>query len=482
MDDEHVFTRQELIEIFEPLLGKTLGEADSKDIFFSVTTHRLQKGIAGKVIECSVLGYPANSSRKADLVVDGVDTEAKTTGLRVRNGRYYAKEPISVTGVSPETIWKEEFYSSHFWKKLEHLFLVYYRYLSDNPVSASEYADFPIVGYQFHEFDDDEVEMLRHDWETVKHFFVKLNDDGLDRAAREEQYPKLGSTVRRDLMLIDTSPRWPNPPRFRLKPKTVTAIVNKHFGDSLEQLPGKYSSYDDIDAVLHGVTQKYRGRTIGEIADSIGVSRGAKNLVEQIFVKLFGAKSKKMSGIELFSKIGVKFKSVPLRPSGIKKEDTKMFQIDFDWFNDPVEFEDSFFYDYFAESPFIFVVSQLKDNKDAKLADQVFLGFKRLAFSDEFIETEVRRTYDEISTLVVEDRLELVPELDKDGNVKITKSGVVSDAPNFPKSETNLVFVRGSGKDATVKPEIVNGLRMYRQWIWVHGKYIVDLLDHAQWV
>ena len=68
-------------------------------------------GIAGDVIEQSVFGYDANSDSSPDLNIDGILTELKTTGIRIskKNPKEYeAKEPMSITGVSPNVIIDEE--------------------------------------------------------------------------------------------------------------------------------------------------------------------------------------------------------------------------------------------------------------------------------------------------------------------------------------------------------------------------------------
>ena len=84
MDSEYtVYTRQEIITLLESILGKTLGEIDSAHIFDKRTQDAPKiTGIAGAVIETSVFGYPPNSSREADLLIDGIPVELKTIGDR----------------------------------------------------------------------------------------------------------------------------------------------------------------------------------------------------------------------------------------------------------------------------------------------------------------------------------------------------------------------------------------------------------------
>ena len=150
MTEKHFFHKEDLIRILDACLNKTLGEVDINNVFDKTIDKPKITGIEGDVIEQSVLGYPADIRQEPDLDIDGVKTELKTTGLRKKGNKLDAKEPMSITAVSPDTIITEEFQDSNFWHKLEYLLFVYYLYDSPTPVNAAQYADFPIKGYQFY--------------------------------------------------------------------------------------------------------------------------------------------------------------------------------------------------------------------------------------------------------------------------------------------------------------------------------------------
>lgn len=459
--------------------GKTLGEVDAAHVFDLTRTNPKVTGIAGDVVEQSVIGYPANSDQEPDLVIDGVETELKTTGLRrSKKGKgFEAKEPMSITAVSLDAIAGEDFYSSNFWHKLEHMLIVYYLYDSETTVPAAEYANFPIEGYQLHEFDDEERETLRNDWTLVRDFVKRVQDEHESEEERRALYPKLSSALRRDLLLIDTAPKYPHPPRFRLKRSTVTAIARKNFGDGYEQLPKSYTSYESIDFELDTIAGRFLGRTLGEMAEELGVpfdpAKGNKNLAEMCLTRAFGV-SGKMSGIELFAKIGLTPKSVVLTRRGARTEDMKLFTIDFEEFTPGADFEDSTFREYFANTQLLCMVFE-EPSKDAPLTENKLLGYRRLAFDDGFIDSEVRRVWERIEHLIVDGELVDVVAYDrKTGKPKVNKTGVVSSAPNFPKSSEGDVFVRGTSSDSTRKPLCINGVRMYQQQVWVKGKYVAE--------
>lgn len=467
----HKYTRSEVEFWLDCCLGRTLGEIDRKHVFNRTTNNPKITGIAGDVIEQSVFGYDANSDAEPDLNIDGVPTELKTTGIRFskkQTGKYEAKEPMSITAVSPNTIVNEEFPVSRFWHKLEHLLFVYYLYDSNKRVLAAEYANFFIKGYQFFEFSEEDKDVLKKDWLIVRDFIRSLNRN-------ESLYPEI-SHLRNQLLFIDTAPKWPNPPRFRLKRSLVTNIVQNHFKNSLEQLPKHYDSYREIDQKCHDITKSYKGQTVSALMKTFKIEgKIDKGIGERLVVRMFGGFSKKMKNIELFSKIGLLGKTVVLTEDGKRTEDMKLFRIDFDELVSNDEFVNSEMYDEFSGKQLLCIIFEEHDKSD--FGKNTFVGFKRISYTDDFIETNVQKIWTQIRSLVLNRELKDVPVLDKKGNVIVNKNGVFRSAPNFPKSSENDVFVRGGSADSSVKTECVNGIKMYCQYVWVKGSYISELLN-----
>lgn len=469
---EHIYTKQDVENLLEACLNKTLGEIDKKHVFDRTKKNPKITGIAGDVIEQSVFGYDANSNSAPDLNIDGILTELKTTGIRLskkNKKEYEAKEPMSITGVSPNIIINEEFNDSRFWHKLAHLLLVYYLYASDKTVPASEYANFFVKGYQFLEFSEDDKKILEQDWLIVRNFIRSLNKN-------EALYPEI-SHLRDKLLFIDTAPKWPNPPRFRLKRTVVSNIVQKHFKGSLEQLPKIYDTYSEIDKACHDITVRFRNKTVEELMSVFEIKgKIDKSIGEKLVVRMFGGKSKKMQKIDLFSKIGLQGKTIVLTEEGKRTEDMKLFRINFDEIENLHEqFSDSIFYNYFNENQLLCILFEEHDSED--FGKNTFLGFKRLSFSDDFIDLNVKPIWGRIRELVINNELKDIPVLDVSGNQRINKTGIPMSAPNFPKSAEGIIFVRGDSSDSTKKPEIVNGIRMYRQYIWIKGSYLSAKLD-----
>lgn len=510
---EHIYTKVDLIDRFDGILDKKLGEIDNKGIFDHVKQFGSQKGIAGTIIEQCVLGYDPDPKQEPDLVViDGPQkdkTELKTTGMLLSDDDHYvAKEPMSITAVGIYDIAEQTFATSHFWSKLEHMLLVYYHYAADHAVPPYEYRHFPVKGYEFHEFSDDEIDTLHQDWEHVRTLaeeVVAKHPGPRDKEWKEavkQEYIDLHSKLRRVLSYIDLAPKFP--PRFRLKKPVVSSIISKHFGSNLEQLPGRYTAISDIDIKCRELTGQYAGKTVGELAKLFGITiatdKGVdrKAVAEQIVVNMFGGTSKKLNQIDIFSRFGLIAKTIVTTAKGGRTEDMKLFHVDLDEVTRqevvdedgsirPIQFEDSELYEYFADHAFLCImfeepVPALTRTGDAipndPLSANRFVGFKRLVFSDEFIDGPVRSLWEDTRDKVLNGKLVDVIQKTAAGEIMTIGTGEVSSAPNFMKSSQNPVFMRGSGTNSSMryKTECVNGIHMLPQYVWLKGLSVIEEL------
>lgn len=472
------FSREKIDALLNAVREKTLGEVDVKGVIKNAVETRpdkVQRGIAGDVIEVSVLGCERDSRPEPDIMVDGVLTELKTTGVHKSKGRskqeYEAKEPLTITGISPDNLAKETFENSRFYHKLEHLLFVFYHYtLGETAKSSADYISFPILGHLFWQVPAQELEMLKNDWSLVQEF--ARNHSFMD----EEERHRLKS----NLLLIDYSS--PMQPRFRLKRTYVSTIVGAFLQQKpLETLSQSITKYSDIDEKCHQFTRLYRGKTVSELCAIFGLSLSAvnhsKDAIQQMVISMFGGKAKSLNDIKDFKEIGLVAKTIVLTSDGRKTEDMKMFRVDFnEWCGPDTSFdynEDngtcSFAFSYFSEHSFLFIIFEEPYKGDKIPLEQCrFKGFKRYSFTDSFINNNVRSTWEEVRSLVLNKTL-----------VEITTRR--GNAPNFPKSTDHLFFLRGSGQTAekSRKKRLLDfgiDISMLSQYTWIRGEYVVDEL------
>lgn len=497
LDDTHIMTKNELLKRLNDAVGHTLGELDTHGEFASLSKSSKKTGVAGNVIENSVLDYGSNSEQEPDIIVDGTPTEVKTTGVRKSDNAsklipYEAKEPITITSVSLDEITNETYFDSHFWHKIAHLLFIYYLYDASGTVRAIEYANFPVLGYDFVKFTDSEKAILKNDWELVKSFIQEIKSTYQDPS---DGYPLISSSLNRNLMFIDTAPKFKEEPRtlprFRLRRDFVTSIVRRHFDPNIEALITDVRSYSDFDELLHAATQKYAGKTIQELIKLLHIDQapipkkdGAKNCAEQIVSAIFGSKAKKFRNAQLFNELGIESKTLTIKKSGSKTEDTKFTGLNvFNWGDEEDEFTDSQVYSYFANSQFLVSVFE-EPSEEAKLLDNKLVGFKRFTFNQAFIDKYVKKLWIETRNLFKSGNFKVSNVYTKTRELRITpKTGLPMTKTNLMKSKDNPVFFKGSGHNAEAKNFEFNGYKTYRlQDVWVRGDIMIELLESAPYL
>lgn len=509
VSEDRKFTKEQVYNLLEKVKGKSLGEVDSSRQFDRTIKSPKITGIAGDVIEQSVFGYERDSKQECDIEIDGVLTELKTTGVRVpkadlkavkgKKGDEYnaylgAKEGISITGVTFEPTIQLDFNTSHFWEKSQRLLIIFYEYKSYEVVPASGYANFPIVDYCYNSFSDEEKAKLQNDWEIVRNYLQKVYADFSDSDKKNEQLIGFTHVLRPNLLLIELVPGFKKKasgsyqkPRYRLKQTFVDYIVRGHFNKSRAKneivLKKSFSSFAQLDARCHELTVKYGGKTLSELRNLFGIDAKVKDISAKCVIRMFGTDCKRLNQISDFTKAGIVAKTITITPKGGRTEDMKLKHIDFEeWADRDADFEDSDVYNYFCEHSFLCPIFCEPDSTDSNKT--TFEGFKRFAFDEDFIENEVRRTWEDSRKLIHRNELEWEYVYDKQGHRRMNKSGSYMGAPNFPKSSDYKVFFRGGADISTdaTRTENVNGIRMLPQFFWLKGSFIANKLKEIPYI
>lgn len=510
VSDDRKYTKEFVVSLLESVKGKTLGEVDSSNQFARTIDNEKITGLAGDVIEQSVFRYKRDSKQECDINIDGLLTELKTTGVRVPigdlertkglTGAAYnvflgAKEGISITGVTFEPTFQSVFETSHFWEKAQRLLLVFYEYDSYSVVPASAYANFRIVDYCFNTFSDNDKSLLESDWNVVRDHLKSVYDAYPDAAERNAHLVGFTHLLRKDMLVMELVPSFKKratgsyqKPRYRLKQTFVDYIVRGHFKSRLEyevSLREGFNSFAQLDSRCHGFTQQYRGMTLLELKSALVIETDVrtKDFGAKCVLKMFDADCKRLNQIADFNKAGIICKTITVTPKGGRTEDMKLRSVNFDeWADRNSDFEDSDVFCYFFEHSFLCPIFCEHDNTDP--SKTTFEGFKRFVFDDDFIENEVRRTWDDSRALIHENKLEWEYLYDRDGNKRVNGHGAYMGAPNLPKSSDYQVFFRGGANisDEAARTECVNGIRMLPQFFWLKGSFIANKLQEIDYL
>ena len=527
VSDDRKYTKDFVYHLLEGVKGKTLGEVDKSHQFARTAKSEKITGIAGDVVEQSVFGYEKDSKQECDIEIDGVLTELKTTGVRVpkselkkaqgKSGVAYnvylsAKEGISITAVTFEPDIQKDFLTSHFWEKAEHLLIVFYEYKSYDVVPASAYANFPIVDYCYNTFTEEERLKLQNDWEIVRNYLQNIYDRFSSFDEKKEHLVGFTHKLRPNLLLIELVPGFKKrpsgtyqKPRYRLKQTFVDHLVRGHFNNSRSSseinLKEPFSSFKQLDEKCHMLTEKYKGKNIGELAALFGIDSDNKDVAARCVLKMFGTDATRLNQISDFNKTGIIAKTITTTPRGGRTEDMKLMHIDFgEWADRDVDFIESNVYNYFCEHSFLFPIFCERGDMSSRKANETefayekrikeanllttFEGFKRFAFDDNFIEENVKKTWEDSRNLIFRNELKWEYEYDKEGNIRVNDSGSCMGAPNFPKSSDYNVFFRGGANVSNDKTrtEVVNGIRMLPQFVWLKGTFIANKLKEISYI
>lgn len=519
ISDNRKYSLKWVCELLEDAKGRTLGEIDRNGANIFLTTKDKPKitGIAGSIVEQSLFGYKPDNNQECDIQIDGILTELKTTGIRIPkselkvaktkggteyNKHFKAKEGISITGVTFNPYPQTNFEKSHFWEKAENLLLVFYEYTAYKPVLAAEYERFKIIDYCFNKFTQTEKNQLRSDWEKVRDFLVPVYEMYPNVEERNQHLEGFTRKLRPNLLLIELVPAFKNKknshshPRYRLKKTFVDTIVKNHFCNDTKEvdLEKSFASFNELDKKCHDLSMLYSNKTFNELKVLLDIKSDVlnKDFGAKCILKMFDAQCSELKQIKDFQKAGIICRTITLSPKNRKTEDMKLDSIDFEeWTNRDVDFEESEIFNFFVEHSLLCpifqeceITEEIKSSKEEIRGLTKFLGFKRLSFDDDFICSDVKKTWESVRRLVHTNTLIWEYVIDKDGNKKMNKSGSYAGAPNLPKSSEFNVFCRGGATDSSDKyrTEFVNGIKMLPQSFWIKGTFIVEKLNTKEYL
>lgn len=480
----HNYSKKDIENRFNSNIGKTLGEIDTSGDFKRTNNNPKITGIAGDIVEHSILGYSSDTRQDADITIDGNKVEVKTTGIRGTYNKpetYRAKERITITNVSPERIKNEDFTNSSLWKKLENTLIAYYLYDSDSSVSASQYSKFPFLGYQLHTFSPADKKVIMEDWKIIKDFCVNVGT-----ITKSDEEAAAYSKAKKGMMYLETAPGWKNRPRFALKKSFVNEIINEHFGKVYESTQEEISSYNQLDKFLAKSSKKYKNLSIEEISRLINIDVSSKSIAHNLITHILNPDINETKGedsIDIVAKSGLDVKTVTILSNGKKKENCKFSTIDFDEFYDinvQRNVRNSDIYDYFSNTHFLFAI--FKDMGESGQKDDIFLGFKHLLIPEEYLENHLVPVLNDIKDKIINNTFEVYPKLRKNGTAIFNKTGVQQMTNNFPKSSEGAFFVNGTSSNSTYKPLNINNYRLYNQQIWLRGDSLLSLLDSINYL
>jgi DNA mismatch repair protein MutH len=458
-ENKHDISAEEIIRIGQSVVGKTFGQLGYKEW---LERNGGGKGSFGEFVEEMVYGYKRNNDAEADFAKAGI--ELKVTGLVYdqKKRHWSAKERLVLSVIDYMSVCDTTFENSSFYAKNKEIFVIYYQYeKGKNP------EDFVFVYAGMLQLSDQEMQMIRYDWDTI---VEKVKDGYADELTESDTFLLAACPKGENKDSLRPQPYSPRPAMqraFSYKPKFLTRLVNRTLprGTTPESIVLQYVEgkdgglFDYINAKL----QPYYGKTKSELERELGLTKGCKNWGSTIIMRLLGLTDDDHD--DELSSSEVEIKNVVLEPSGVLKESMSFEALDFRAVA-VQPFEESDIYNTFSSHAFFFIVWQKTASGEA-----VLKRCKYWAMPHSDLYGHVKPVYEETAKLL------------RTGTaLYYGVDGVVHD--HFPSmAEDEVCHVRPHARDRSDTAELPvadheTGETCYeKQSFWLGHKYICKIVS-----
>lgn len=453
------YSRDSLISILEyakELKGKSLRMACNLDEYNNTYTG---KGSFGQILEKYYFNYEPNSVSEPDFYEVGL--ELKTSPLKKgSNSNISAKERLVLGVINYFEIVNQDFNTSSFFKKNNHLLLILY--LHENGVNVIDLIIMLVGDWKIPEED---LIIIKSDWEKIKE---KVKSGKAHELSEGDTF-YLGACTKGGKGGNPRAQPFSNKPAkqraFALKQGYLNHIIGKlsrlngvNYGKIIESTVSKLN----FEELVISKFEKFYNKNTDQIEEQLGINlnKKAKSYYASLTKKVLGVDIHEE--IEEFAKADIIVKTVRLKENYLPKEDLSFpaFKyveiVDEDWENSNLK--------EILEHKFLFIFFQIKGNK-------LFLKsakFWNMSASDI---SKVELVWEKTKQVV------------REGNIVTQVSDQGIRKTNFPsKKFSSIAHVRPHAQNAndTFPLPILDkltGLNSYtKHSFWLNSTYIKDVI------
>lgn len=456
------YTEEEIFMISEELIGKSFGKiknVDVKSFEENVDEHEevMKKAYFGHILETDVFGMNINSYSRPDFEDAGIELKV-TPYKKNRDNTLSAKERLVLNIIDYMTEYQNTFASSHFLSKNSKIQIIWYLWEKDKKKS-----DFKITHQYLYSFPNDDLEIIKNDWEII----INKIKDGKAHELSEADTMYLGActkganknSVRKqpfsDIMAMQRA--------FCFKNSYMTGLVRKHIGN-YSNVEKVLKDSNNIDELLTSITNKYKGKSQDELMKEFNIETEAKHVLNMIINRMFNVKSN-LRETDEFIKAKIIPKTIRVEENGSIKESMSFPYFKFiDVAN--TEFEDSEFREELETTKYMFSVFKKENGK------YIFKGIKLWNMPQIVINKEVKDVYDKTREVILSGNI--VSNIDNQGR----------RTTNFPGMSFNCVcHVRPHGRDSKdvdklpVKEKLLGINEYTKQCFWINNTYVKKIID-----
>lgn len=453
-----IYSANSIIDYAKNLKDKSLRQACGIEI----ETHGYGgKGNFGQILEKFHFGYEPNSDAEPDFLEAGL--ELKSSPLKVlKNGEFRSKERLVLNIINYLEFHKEEFETSSFLKKNQHLLLVFY--LHDKDADLLDYIIKLVDGWKY---PADDLKIIKRDWAFINQ---KIKDGKAHELSEGDTF-YLGACTKGATALSSLRDQPFNNEKakqraYSLKQGYVNHIIasiaheeTEVYGKIIEN-PEALDKAKSIEEIVILKFHPFYGKTAAQIERELKLELNNKakgyfaNLTNAILGLKLGQK------IEEFEKADIQVKTIRLSENNSPREDVSFPNFKYEELVE-MEWDDSGFKNI-LESKFFFVFYQYADG-DLTLRKVKFWNMPQVDIH------EAKTVWENMVKTVSNG--EIVKE--------VTDKGIRKTF--FPKKTENRVShvrPKALNKDDTYElpfPDKLTGLTEFtKHCFWLNGSYVRD--------
>lgn len=469
-------------EYSKELLGKSFErilleyfEEDTKE-FYEVReqfNNPRRKGSLGNLIEEYFFGYAPNSSPEPDFPEAGVELKVSPYE-KTKTGKLRAGERL-VLGMIPNNTEVPLFFEdSAVYKKLQLILLVlYYRN------RELERVQYPIHYSQLISLNS---EILKNDLEIIKsdyQIIVNKIESGMAHELSEADTMYLGAATKGATAKKSMQPQYYNPNvkakrrAFSLKQGYMTSVINDYImkdTKTYDEITDELVSKETFEEIVINKLENFKGKSEDDLRMEFNlVNSNSKDIYSRLALKILDINTE---NAEEFEKSNTQVKAIRIEENGSIKENMSFSAISFNEFIKE-EWENSYLYEYFSETRFLFVT--YKKLNDKYYLDESF--FWNMPLSD--LDGEGQQDWLETQNIIKAGVKFCVKGSRVHNNIpNQSKTKIFHLRPKAQKSAyylPKLKYEKGNlSRDADVLP---NGDMMTKQSFWLNKNYVKKQIE-----
>ena len=409
---------------FRQIYEMCINGRETDNDYISRHADKKYKGGLGNLIEECYFGYKANSSTSADFEEAGV--ELKVTPYKKTIKGYKAKERLVITMINYMEDFKEhELESSHLWKKIKLMLLVWYLHThGKNDIDSTiDFVSLFSVPYE-------DLEIIREDYRKI----INKIKCGKAHELSEGDTLYLGACTKgassKQRRVQPFSDIMAKPRAFSLKNSYMTYVLNHYIipnKNTYEPIVKQGTESTDFEKYVTEKINRFAGTEFNKLCQIFSVSNKSKNIASTIAFRILGVKSNNAAE---FEKAGIALKTIHIGKNGKIREHMSFPAFKYRELAEET-WENSTFGNYLRETRFFFVIYKTDTNNVMKLAGSQFWN---MPLQD--IDGDVHDVWQEMHDIV------------KNGQIRLTIDDRGHTENNFPKIKHHKIsHVRPHAKD-----------------------------------